>query len=123
MKRGWREPVPDSHFRKWEKMLRARGASNVRYLTRDGISVMMTDEPYDEDSPRLLHISISAEQLGRHPTWEEQRDAIFDLCGGRYMIQVVPPREKFGTLDGSHVFHWWEVPKPPKWLKNLHQWL
>lgn len=123
MKRGWREPVPDSHFRKMEKMLRVRGAANVRYLTRDGISVIMTDEPYDEDSPRLLHISISAEQLGRHPTWEEQRDAIFDLCGGRYMIQVVPPREKFGTLDGSHVFHWWEVPKPPTWLKNLGSWL
>ena len=52
------------------------------------------------------HFSISCED--RNPTWEEQRDARYELCPPDiYMVSVLPPKKEYVNVH-PFCFHWHE---------------
>lgn len=115
-----KEMVPPGLVR---DLLMARGARNVRFYDIGPCHIIYTEEPF-VDGDYARHMSVSCE--GRHPTWEEQRDAVWAVMGENdHFVQVVPPRKSFGTLDGSHVFHWFELPMgvSTDFVQKLGDWL
>lgn len=53
------------------------------------------------------HFSISCEK--RNPTWEEQRDARYELVPDDiYMVSVLPPKREYVNLH-KFCFHWHEA--------------
>lgn len=57
--------------------------------------------------PKGWHMSCSV--AGRHPTWEEQKDARYSLCPDDVvMAQILPPLSHYVNI--SETFHWWEIP-------------
>lgn len=62
--------------------------------------------PY-ERSQIGWHFSISC--ADRNPTWEEQRDARYDLIpDGVYMVQILPPKAEYVNVH-KFTFHWHEA--------------
>lgn len=60
----------------------------------------------DERSQIGWHFSIS--HHSRNPTWEEQRDARYELIPDDvYMIQILPPKREYVNVD-RFCFHWYE---------------
>jgi hypothetical protein len=110
-------------------LLEARGARLVRVYDIDEVHVIYTEEPYgygwmgrhDPASAFGTHLSISAE--GRHPTWEEQRDAVWAICPDITMASYIVPQGRHVTLPGSHVFHWFEVLPITGYVEHLGDWL
>lgn len=53
------------------------------------------------------HFSISCRD--RNPTWEEQRDARYELIpDGVYMVSILPPRNEYVNVH-KFCFHWYEA--------------
>lgn len=53
------------------------------------------------------HFSIS--HPSRNPTWEEQRNARYELVpDGIYMVAVLPPKAEYVNLH-EFCFHWYEA--------------
>lgn len=53
------------------------------------------------------HFSISCDD--RHPTWEEQRNARYELIPDDiYMVQILPPKSQYVNIH-EHCFHWHEA--------------
>jgi hypothetical protein len=45
----------------------------------------------------------------RNPTWEEQRDARYELCPADiYMVQILPPKSEYVNIH-QFCFHWYEA--------------
>jgi hypothetical protein len=106
------------------QLLKARGARIIRIYDYGETHIIYTEEPFGRgalSSPFGVHISISAR--GRHPTWEEQRDAVWTICPGVTMASYIPPQSRFSTLPDSHVFHWFEVLSDNDHVEHLGDWL
>lgn len=53
------------------------------------------------------HFSIS--HPTRYPTWEEQKQARYELIPDEvYMVSFMPPRKEFVNRH-PNCFHWWEL--------------
>jgi hypothetical protein len=102
-------------------MLIERGARHVRNYVRGETHIIYTEEPFGGLDVYGTHISISAG--GRNPTWEEQRDAVWELCPGITMASYIVPPSQHGTLGDSHVFHWFEVLPLTGYVERLGDWL
>ena len=56
------------------------------------------------------HMSISCSD--RHPTWEEIKQARYDLLPDDiFMVQILPPKKYFVNVH-PHTFHLWELREP-----------
>lgn len=54
-----------------------------------------------------IHMSIS--HPTRYPTWDEQKEARYQLCPPNItMASYMPPLAKFVNIH-PNCFHWWEV--------------
>lgn len=116
---GWRMlPCPDV----LSNALKARGAIVVKLYDFGDTHIIYTVEPFGPAGNELgIHMSISAPD--RHPTWEEQREAVWHLCPGVRMASYIPPKSQYGTLPDSHVFHWFEVMDRDDYTSHLGDWL
>jgi len=106
------------------EMLEARGAGSIRAHRSDsGLMTLTAEEPFLPGGRPGTHISIS--RPDRDPACEEQRDAVWELAPARIMAMFLPPCGLFGTLPGSHVFHWFEVPAgvDTSYAAGLKDWL
>ena len=53
------------------------------------------------------HFSIAHPE--RNPTWEEQREARYELCPPEiYMVSILPPKSQYVNLH-KFCFHWHEA--------------
>jgi len=53
------------------------------------------------------HFSISC--ADRNPTWEEQRDARYELLPDvKYMVSILPPKSEYVNVH-KFCFHWHEA--------------
>jgi hypothetical protein len=106
---GWNKGTAPAML---HQLLAARGGRDLRIWTKGGVRVLMNLEPYLPGGALGLHMSISLAAGHRNPSWEQQKDAVYTLAGHqRFMVQVLPPLSRFGTLPDSNVFHWFEVPE------------
>lgn len=89
------------------------GPTAVRWGTLQGMGVyrmgeckiMLSSEA--EIKENGWHFSIS--HPTRHPTWEEQKNARYQLCPPEItMASYMPPMSEFVNIH-EHCFHWWEV--------------
>jgi hypothetical protein len=102
-------------------LLLDRGARLVRSYNYGECYVIYTEEPYG-DGAFGTHLSISTKD--RHPTWEEQRDAVWAICPDMTMASYIVPQSRHSTLPDSHIFHWFEVlPISPGYILRLGDWL
>lgn len=101
---GWR-PVPNL----------PEGA--IYKITVGGLAVMVSFSTI-EDGRKYLHISFS--RPDRIPSWEEMRDALYDLpwvnCA-KEIFMTLPPKQDYVNLN-PNVMHWWQdrnngKPPPP----------
>lgn len=54
------------------------------------------------------HISVSCED--RYPTWDEIKEARYDLLPDDiYMAQILPPKSEFVNIH-PNTFHLWQIP-------------
>lgn len=64
------------------------------------------------------HLSIS--HARRYPTWNEIRDARYDLLPDvPCMAMILPPREDYVNLH-PNCFHLWEIDQPDQTKDGLH---
>jgi hypothetical protein len=82
------------------------------------LTVLRTIERLDDEHPWRVHLSISHRtndqppQPGRYPTWDEQRDAVWQFAPGRAMVSYLPAEgSRYVNLHPT-TFHWWETDMP-----------
>lgn len=82
-----------------------------RLLARQAADgAMMTAIVSRHPTTQRWHASISLK--GRHPTWEEMRDARYDLLPANvWVAMLLPPPEDYINIH-EHCFHFYEIPVP-----------
>ena len=72
--------------------------------------VMLSGE--QEIAENGWHFSIS--HPNRYPTWDEQKQARYQLCPAEItMASYLPPMSEFVNIH-ENCFHWWEVKEGQK---------
>lgn len=104
MSSGWERVEPAAAV----KALMPNVRTYVRWVDDGMLKAFRTYEQEEPGAKWLQHLSISHEH--RHPTWEEQRDAVWDLMPGKRAAQYLPPRGYEYVNVHEHTFHWWEQP-------------
>jgi hypothetical protein len=75
------------------------------FTAANGLIVILSGE--EEREQIGWHFSIS--HADRNPTWEEQRDARYQLVpDGVYMVQILPPKAEYVNVH-KFCFHWHEA--------------
>jgi hypothetical protein len=70
-------------------------------------TVLVGREPVGVQSKIAWHFSIS--HMDRDPTWEEIRDARYELCPDNVtMAMLLPPKDQYVNRH-DHCFHLWEI--------------
>lgn len=102
---GWRQtPTPQLLF----DGLVSLGADVVKTYENGSLHALVAHEPFEGlDGPRLWHMSIA--HPDRYPTWDEQRDARYELLpDDMTFASYLPPKSEYVALH-DNCFHWWEV--------------
>lgn len=95
----------------WEhlgKMPLQGGIVADRYMKGD-CRVLISKEPHGRGASLLWHLSISC--ADRYPTWEEIKDARYNLLPlGATFAQILPPPNQYVNIH-DYCFHLWELEK------------
>ncbi len=87
---------------------------SLKYIGRSGDGLLYTDGqvrvilsgPLERECIGW-HFSVSC--ADRYPTWEEQRNARYQLCPDEiYMVMVMPPKKEYVNVH-PNCFHWHEA--------------
>lgn len=94
------------------------GSRCWRKSVHDGVlTVLRTMEQHETDGPWVCHLSIShgPQEVGRYPTWDEQKEAVWRFAAGKWMASYLPPQDHPGYINiHETTFHWWETEEDPK---------
>lgn len=82
-------------------------AGCVAYRSSNNLAIICAREPCGPQGQMRWHLSISHHH--RNPTWEEIRDARYELIPEDVMVAMfLPPREQYVNVH-RHCFHLYEV--------------
>lgn len=81
----------------------------LRVFAKDDLRIIATSE-LQKDGERRRHISIS--HPDRYPTWEEIKDARYNMMGAGVMVaQLLPPLTDYINIH-PNCFHLYEIIDP-----------